>query len=48
VLTEIHPGVEVDHVRAETGWDLDVSDELQTTGAPTAEELASLRELVSR
>jgi len=48
VLTQIHPGVEIDHVRAETGWDLLVSDELQSTEPPSAEELAALRELVSR
>jgi glutaconate CoA-transferase subunit B len=48
VLTQIHAGVEIDHVRAETGWELAVSDELQRTEAPSAEELAALRELVSR
>jgi glutaconate CoA-transferase, subunit B len=48
VLTEIHPGVELDDVLAETGWELTVSDELQRTVAPTAEELEALRELVSR
>jgi len=48
VLTEIHPGVELDHVRAETGWDLRVSDQLLVTDAPTAEELAAVRELTSR
>jgi glutaconate CoA-transferase subunit B len=48
VLTQVHPGVEIDDVRAETGWDLVVSDELQRTEAPSTEELAALRELVSR
>jgi glutaconate CoA-transferase subunit B len=48
VLTQIHPGVEIDDVRAETGWDLVVCEELQRTEAPSTEELAALRELVSR
>ncbi len=48
VLTQIHPGVDVDQVREATGWDLDVSDDLQTTDNPTATELEALRELVDR
>jgi glutaconate CoA-transferase, subunit B len=48
VLTEIHPGVEVDHVLAETGWELTVDDDLKQTEPPTAEELAALRELTTR
>jgi glutaconate CoA-transferase subunit B len=48
VLTQIHPGVEVDHVREETGWELKVADELEITDLPSAEELAKLRELLER
>ncbi len=48
VLTHIHPGVEPDHVRAETGWDLRVADRLRETNPPSAEELGALRRLVSR
>jgi glutaconate CoA-transferase, subunit B len=48
VLTQIHPGVEVDKVRVETGWDLKVADELETTEPPTGEELSALRELLER
>ncbi len=48
VLTQIHPGVEVDKVRAETGWELAVADSLETTEPPTAEELSALRELLDR
>ena len=48
MLTEIHPGVEVDKVRGETGWELKVADELQTTEPPTDEELSALRELLER
>jgi glutaconate CoA-transferase subunit B len=48
VLTEIHPGVEVDKVREETGWELRVAEDLKTTEVPTDEELAKLRELLDR
>jgi glutaconate CoA-transferase subunit B len=43
VLTAVHPGVSVDDVRAATGWDLTVSDDLVTTDAPTDHELEVLR-----
>jgi glutaconate CoA-transferase, subunit B len=45
-LTRVHPGVEVDDVRAATGWDLAVADEVAVTEPPTDEELAVLRRLV--
>jgi len=45
VLTRIHSGVDVDDVRGATGWQLTVSESLEETAAPTAEELAVLREL---
>lgn len=45
VLTAIHPGVHVKQVRAATGWDLRVSDDLRTTPEPTHEELSVLRRL---
>jgi glutaconate CoA-transferase subunit B len=44
-LTHLHPGVELDRVRASTGWDLAVAADLTATPPPTAEELAILREL---
>jgi glutaconate CoA-transferase subunit B len=44
-LTELHPGVELDQVRAATGWQLKVSDDLGRSPAPTAEELGLLRAL---
>ncbi|WP_158887758.1 CoA-transferase subunit beta [Amycolatopsis anabasis] len=44
-LTELHPGVELDQVRAATGWKLKVSESLATTPAPTEDELRILREL---
>lgn len=45
-LTRVHAGVDVDTVRAATGWDLAVSDRLAVTAPPTEEELAVLRRLV--
>jgi glutaconate CoA-transferase subunit B len=45
VLTAVHPGVDIDEVRARTGWDLRVADPLQQTDPPTHAELAALRRL---
>jgi glutaconate CoA-transferase subunit B len=47
-LTAIHPGVTVEQLRENTGWDLKLLDNVAVSEAPTAEELAALRELVSR
>jgi glutaconate CoA-transferase, subunit B len=44
-LTQVHPGVSVDDVRAATGWELAVSTEVATTEPPTADELTTLRAL---
>ncbi|MGX1507533.1 UNVERIFIED_CONTAM: glutaconate CoA-transferase subunit B [Streptomyces graminofaciens] len=43
-LVAVHPGVTVDRVRAATGWDLRVADEVTTVEPPTAAELRLLRE----
>lgn len=43
VLTAVHPGVEVDAVRAATGWDLRVADDLATSEPPSDRELEVLR-----
>jgi glutaconate CoA-transferase subunit B len=46
VLTGLHPGITVEQVRAETGWDLQVGgNELVRTPAPTEQELEVLRSL---
>jgi glutaconate CoA-transferase, subunit B len=45
--TALHPGVTLDQAREATGWELKVADDLETTDAPSAEELAALRELKS-
>jgi glutaconate CoA-transferase, subunit B len=43
-LVAVHPGVTLDQVRAATGWDLRVADDLGATPEPTAEELRLIRE----
>ncbi|MFB9743965.1 CoA-transferase [Pseudonocardia sulfidoxydans] len=45
VLTAVHPGIDVEQVRAETGWDLQVAPDVRTTPEPTGTELAALRTL---
>jgi glutaconate CoA-transferase subunit B len=45
VLAAVHPGVDVEQVRAETGWDLQVAPDVATTPRPTDAELAALRTL---
>ncbi len=42
-LATVHPGVSVERVRAETGWDLKVAPDLAETPAPTDAELAAIR-----
>jgi acyl CoA:acetate/3-ketoacid CoA transferase beta subunit len=39
-LRSVHPGVSIDDVTAATGFPLDVPDDVPTTPAPTAEQLA--------
>ena len=47
VLRRIHPGVSVEQVWSETGWDLRVADDLAETEPPLDEELRVLRRLKS-
>jgi glutaconate CoA-transferase subunit B len=47
-LTAVHPGVDVERVRAATGWELRVAGELTTTPAPTHAERRALEELLAR
>lgn len=44
VLTHLHPGVSLEEVYANTGWDLKVAGEVEETPAPTGEELSVLRD----
>jgi glutaconate CoA-transferase subunit B len=48
ILTAVHPGVEIDQVRKETGWKLGVSPVVEVTDPPTTDELAVLRDLMQR
>ena len=48
VLVAVHPGVEVAHVREQTGWPLRVADDLATTTPPDETELRVLRDLQAR
>jgi glutaconate CoA-transferase subunit B len=43
-VLSLHPGVDLEQVRAATGFDLGVNDALTCTPAPTAHELRLLRE----
>ncbi len=43
VLTTLHTGITIEQVRAETGWDLEISPDLMTTTPPTEQELTTLR-----
>jgi glutaconate CoA-transferase subunit B len=47
-LTQIHPGVTVEQILEQTGWDLPVARSQADTPPPTDEELKALRELTSR
>jgi len=43
-LTSLHPGVTLDEVRENTGWEIKTRSELSTTEPPSTEELRILRE----
>jgi glutaconate CoA-transferase, subunit B len=43
-LASVHPGIEVDDVRSNTGWRLRIADQLTTTSEPSVEEVQVIRE----
>jgi glutaconate CoA-transferase, subunit B len=47
-LTGLYPGVTVETVREQTGWDLAVAAPPQLIAPPTADELTALRDLHAR
>jgi glutaconate CoA-transferase subunit B len=47
-LVTVHPGIDVEEVREMTGWELDVSPDLDVGDPPTADELDILRQLIAR
>src|ERR1700694_2159021 len=42
-LASVHPGHNVDEVRAETGWDLKVGEHVSETAPPSESELTAIR-----
>ncbi|UCJ15746.1 CoA-transferase subunit beta [Pseudomonas sp. MM211] len=48
IVTSLHPGVTREQVVENTGWQIRFADNLTTTEAPKAEELAALRDLEAR
>jgi len=46
-LTALHPGVTLEQAQEATAWELKVADELETSDAPSEDELSLLRELKS-
>jgi glutaconate CoA-transferase, subunit B len=47
-LVSVHPGCSIDQVRAATGWDLRVADEVRETEPPSDGELRALRALETK
>jgi glutaconate CoA-transferase subunit B len=47
-LVALHPGVTVEQAKAATGWELRIAERLEVSRAPTAAELATLRDLHER
>jgi len=45
-LATVHPGVTVEQVRDQTGFDLAIDHEVATTRLPTAEEMRLLRDVI--
>jgi len=48
IVTALHPGVTPEQVVENTGWAIRFADSLAVTAAPTATELAALRDLEAR
>ena len=44
ILTSLHPGVTLDTVRGNIGWDVKVAPKISETPPPTAEEIRIIRE----
>jgi glutaconate CoA-transferase subunit B len=43
-LSQVHPGVSIEQVKAETGWDLKIAPEPAQTLPPTAQDLSVIRQ----
>lgn len=47
-LESVHPGVEIEDIKKNTGWDLKIAKDLKITKEPSEEELLILRQLDPR
>jgi glutaconate CoA-transferase subunit B len=47
-LVALHPGISIERVMEETGWELKVAPRLELESRPTPEELTTLRDLHAR
>lgn len=45
MVESIHPGIKIEDVKKNTGWDIKISKDLRITEEPSKEELITLREL---
>jgi glutaconate CoA-transferase subunit B len=43
-LSSVHPGVEVDDILRNTGWNLRIPEMVSSTQEPSTEELTAIRE----
>jgi glutaconate CoA-transferase subunit B len=43
ILDSFHPGVSIEKIRLETGWEIKVAEEVRETRPPSAEEIAAVR-----
>ena len=48
ILTQLYPGIAIEQVKAACGWPLPIAERLVETPAPTAGELAVLRDFKAR
>jgi len=47
-VTSLHPGIPVEQVKSQTGWPIRIAADVESTAAPTPEELGALRDLQAR
>jgi glutaconate CoA-transferase subunit B len=44
IITALHPGIQVQQMKDNTGWDLKAANEIRVTEPPNVDELRILRE----
>ena len=45
-LVSVHPGVDVERVKAKTGFEIEIEEPIKITESPSAEDLKLLRESI--